>query len=407
MSNIRKFYLFKFFTIFTVTNPILTYFMLAKGLSVSSIFVLSSWQRIAGIIVEVPTGAISDTRGHKYNLMLGTASFVISCLIFAIGSTFFHFLWAEVFMALAGGFISGADTAFVYESLERCNRVDIYEKVFGQMRAVQSMVTAGIMLLVGFVAEVSWSIPFYITAVFGFIAFLIACTFKEPATLNQEKKVNSLERYSQYFQRMRDACFFSFKHVEIRWFLLYAAILSVGLSSVDDFYQIFMKNDLHLAVKYSSIVYVLLYVGQAFFSSYTGEGLKLLGYERMFSLMPLLGIFTLLGMIYFKNITVLILFVLPYIATGFSQTVISGYLNRRTNPGQRATVASLRQMMRKSIYIFFAPLVGFLHDKWGLNDALLVIALLLALTMTIPIIYKRKYNLNYEVPQTDNVAVAK
>lgn len=406
MSNIRKFYFFRFFTIFTVTNPILTYYMLVKGLSVGDIFILSGIQRIFGILVEVPTGALSDTRGHKYNLMLGTSSFVVSCLLFAFGHTFVDFMWAEIFMALCGGFISGADTAFVYESLERCGQQERYEKVFGQGKAIQSVVTAVIMLMCGFLAEKAWVIPFYITAAFGFIAFIISCTFTEPATVNKTMKTNTKDGYYEYFKRLRTACKISFTNVELRWFLVYASLLSVGIASIDDFYQVYMKNGLGSPVAYATIVYALLYVGQAIFSNYTGEGLKKLGYDRMFFLLPFLGVITALGMALFKSELVLILFVLPYVSTGFTQTVVSGYINRRTNPGQRATVMSLRTMMRKVIYAFFTPAIGWVCDKYGLDISLFIIAVLLIGTLLIPFFYKRKYNLDYELPHGEGVATS-
>ncbi|AZR72714.1 hypothetical protein BBF96_04490 [Anoxybacter fermentans] len=400
-ANVRKFYYFKFFTIFNIINPILIYYMLEKGLTVGDIFLLSAIQRIFGIIIEVPTGALSDLKGHKYNLMLGTLSFSVSCLIFTFSSTFMGFLVAEVFMAMAGAFISGADTAFVYESLEMYNAESTYEKVYGRMRSLQFGVTAVAIFIAGFLAEIAWELPFYIAIVFALIAFAISCTFVEPVKKRDEDLFSSKERYCQYYLTIRDACKISFKNVELRWFLVFASLLSVGLRTVEDFYQVYMKEGLDSPVSHSGIIYALLFICSSIFSNYTSVGIKKLGYERMFYLLPGLGLITAFGMILFKHQLTFLLFFLPYISLGYTPVLVSGYLHKRTSPGQRATILSLRQMMRKVIYAIASPLLGWSCDLWGMEVALLMAATILIITMVLPVVYKQKYNLNYEYSGSD------
>lgn len=395
-ANIRKFYYLRLFTVFSFTNPILIIYMLEKGLTFGTILLLSGIQRIFGILIEVPTGALSDLKGHKCNLQLGTFSFAVSCLIFAFSNTFWGFFLAEIFMALSAGFISGADTAFVFESLERYHAEESYEKVFGRMKAIQSFVSAVVMLGIGFLAEISWLLPFFFGAFCGLVSFAIACTFVEPATLVRLEKGKGIRTYQNYCSTIGNAIKISFTNVQLRWFLVYTSILGVGLLLTEDFYQIYMKEGLGIPVAYLGVIYALLYVGQAFFSTLTGRGLQTFGFEGMFYVMPLLGLVTVAGMIFFNHYIVVALFMFQYIAVGLSPTVSSGYLNRRTAHGQRATVNSLRMLMRKLSYAIFSPVVGWIFDTFGQRQALTAAAGFLLLALGLPLLYKQRYQIDFE-----------
>lgn len=399
-ANIRKFYYFKFFTIFNIINPILIFYMLEKGMSMGDILFLSAIQRVFGVIIEVPTGVLSDIKGHKYNLMLGTLSFSVSCILFSVASNFTGFLIAEIFIALAAAFISGADTAFVYESLEMYNAEDQYEKVFGKMRSIQFVVTAIVTLIAGFLAEISWGLPFYVAAAFSLVAFYISCTLVEPIKEFRTTDGVNRERYRQYYKTLRDAVSISMGNIEIRWFLLYTSLLSLGLITAEDYYQPYLKDGLGSPVMITGVIYTFLFLISAFFSNYTSYGIKKLGYGRMFYLIPGMILTTLIGMILFKHELIIILFILPYIAAGYIPTLISGYLNRRTNPGQRATILSLRQLVKKLVYVIGAPLIGYINDYWTMDVALAATAVILGVTIFLPLIFKRIYHLNYEAPGT-------
>lgn len=399
-SNIRKFYYFKFFTIFNIINPILIFYMLEKGMTMGDILFLSAIQRVFGLIIEVPTGVLSDIKGHKYNLMLGTLSFSVSCILFSVASNFMGFLIAEIFIALAAAFISGADTAFVYESLEMYNAEDQYEKVFGKMRSIQFVVTAIVTLIAGFLAEISWGLPFYVAAAFSLVAFYISCTLVEPIKQFRTTDGVNRDRYRQYYKTLRDAVSISMRNIEIRWFLLYTSLLSLGLITAEDYYQPYLKDGLGSPVMITGVIYTFLFLISAFFSNYTSYGIKKLGYGRMFYLIPGMILTTIIGMIFFKHELIIILFVLPYIAAGYIPTLISGYLNRRTNPGQRATILSLRQLVRKLVYVIGAPVIGYINDYWTMDVALAATAVILGVTIFLPLIFKRIYHLNYEAPGT-------
>ncbi len=403
-SNIRKFYYFKFFTVFNILNPILIFFMLDRGMTMGEILLLSAIQRVIGLIIEVPTGILSDIVGHRYNLMLGTSSFSISCLIFSVSNGFLGFLIAEVFIALAQAFISGADTAFVYESLEMYNAEDQYEKIFGKMRGIQFGVSATLIFVAGFMAQAAWELPFYVAAVFSMIAFGICLTLVEPTKEYRRGERTQKEYYRQYYMTLKNAIKISVQRVEIRWFLIFTAILSLGLVTGEDYFQAYIKEGLGLPVMVSGIIYTILFLVSAVFSNYTSEGIKRLGYEKMFYLIPGMVMITVLGMMVFKHNLVIILFILPYIASGYIPTLISGYLNRRTNPGQRATILSLRQLVKKVVYALGSPIIGYVNDYWGMDTALLMTAVILGVALVLPIIYKKAYSLDYEYTGTGTQA---
>jgi MFS family permease len=69
------------------------------------------------VVIEVPTGAFADLYGRKTSLMLAALFIVIACVIFGLGNNIWHFMIANIIFGLGVSLNSGADSAFIYDSL--------------------------------------------------------------------------------------------------------------------------------------------------------------------------------------------------------------------------------------------------------------------------------------------------
>ena len=137
---------FKWYRILFLTmliDPVFVIYAYSEGLSANQIFILTSIESILIILLEVPTGVISDLFGYKISMVLSVLCFIISNIIIMLFPTFMCFVVCEVFMALYKVFSSGADETYLYLILENKND---YTKISGMLDSINFIMT-GIKLM--------------------------------------------------------------------------------------------------------------------------------------------------------------------------------------------------------------------------------------------------------------------
>lgn len=140
--NIRNTYLIKVALehfAFGLTLSISIVWMLARGLALTDIAFITSLSLLFGLIIDFPTGMMSDKFGRKYMLVGANALGAGAFLLFAFSHDFWHFLLAAMLQAASFAFVSGSEEAFVYEihpkhyrrTLSSINMVDEASTVVG------------------------------------------------------------------------------------------------------------------------------------------------------------------------------------------------------------------------------------------------------------------------------------
>ena len=122
-SNIWKIYIFKFLSSLFFISPVLVpFFTNWGGLSFFQIMILQSWFMLWSFILEIPTGAIADRIGRRNTLIIGAFFGIVWVLVYSSYPSFYVFLLGEFFAAVAVALVSGAEEAFVYDSLKKTGR---------------------------------------------------------------------------------------------------------------------------------------------------------------------------------------------------------------------------------------------------------------------------------------------
>jgi len=96
-NNIWKLYLYKFFISALFSVPVIVLFWQNNGLSLTKIMLLQSLYSMAIVLLEIPTGYISDLYNRKNILILASLTQLIAMIIYSFGHNFFQFLMAELF----------------------------------------------------------------------------------------------------------------------------------------------------------------------------------------------------------------------------------------------------------------------------------------------------------------------
>lgn len=128
----RAFYILsKVFFLSMVIDPIFVLYAYDSGLTATQLFTLSSIQTLTIILLELPTGIISDVYGCKVSMIIGSIAFLAANMIFIVKPVFGGFLIGEILTGLYKVLFSGSDESYLYLELQRFKREDEYTKLSG------------------------------------------------------------------------------------------------------------------------------------------------------------------------------------------------------------------------------------------------------------------------------------
>lgn len=176
-SNIWKYFLF------VLTNrrnyiPILSiYFLTLPNATANAIGLYTGIGWIAGFLIEIHSGYISDTFGHKKTLIVAKISLLLSTLLFVIGDSLTYFIFGSIFIAVGFAFTSGTQNAFLHNTLIELKREKDYSKLVGKIGANASIVSAIMIMLLPLLSKVSIVMPIKIYLIFDIIGIVTAFSF--------------------------------------------------------------------------------------------------------------------------------------------------------------------------------------------------------------------------------------
>lgn len=115
--------------------PVATLYRRAYGLDIQGLFLIESISWIATILLEAPWGRFADRFGYRLTLIIGTALFLVSKVVFAFASGFDGFLAERLLLALSLAALSGCTEAMLYRSVPP----EYAARAFGRWHAAGSV----------------------------------------------------------------------------------------------------------------------------------------------------------------------------------------------------------------------------------------------------------------------------
>ncbi|MDA0353062.1 MAG: hypothetical protein O3A10_12735 [Chloroflexi bacterium] len=123
------------------------YLVEERGFSLGDVFVLHAIFVAVALTAEVPSGVFADRFGRRPSLVLATALIAFGFLSFGLADRTLVLAAAWLSLALADAFMSGADTALLYETVESLDRRDDFTSKLGRYGAVQNAALAATILV--------------------------------------------------------------------------------------------------------------------------------------------------------------------------------------------------------------------------------------------------------------------
>lgn len=351
-SNIWKYFLL------ILTNrrnyiPILAiYFLTLPNTTAQQIGLYLGIGWLAGFLLEIPSGYISDKFGHKKTLILAKFSMLISTLFFIFGSSLPHYILGSSFIAIGFAFTSGTKEAFFHNTLVELKREKHYGNMSGKIRAKVSLVSAGMILALPLLTKISLVMPIKIYLIFDLIGILTAFSLYSPKMKYGAEDKEGEKIWSQ-LKRFKGTGFYTTS--------LFIGILGGFIMALSPFKEPFVE----------SLGFPIIFIGSIMAFSraiwfIVGHNLKILKKIKIQKLL-FYEIFFFSGLIIISSqlknpyIIGLIMAILIGYRHGRSSVIDEYYLNNfLINRRYKATMISIKQQIGKLFDSCIALVVGFI-----------------------------------------------
>lgn len=384
-KNIVRLYLVKISKWFNLVMPIVVLFYQDNGMGMHEIFVLKSIYSIAIVVMELPSGWMADVWGRKKTLILGSILGSAGILLYSFSYGFWAFAAAEIILGIGHSFVSGADSALLYDSLKSDGKTEKYVKHEGRIASAGNFAEAIAGIAAGFLAAISLRTPFYFQFFVASIAIPASITMIEPK-LNASHQFQSVKKM---IGNIRDVFL---TDTNLRVSILLSAVTGTATLTFAWLVQPFFKA-VGLPVEWFGILWTALNlsVGISSAFAYRFEGIISRRWEILLIIIFLSAGYFLSGLsVVREGLVFLFLF---YLVRGLATPIFKNHINKYTQSEVRATMLSVRNFVIRISFAVIGPLLGWMTDNIGLKSAFLLaggIYFVAAIAVSFPWLKSRK-----------------
>jgi MFS family permease len=157
-----------------------TLFLLAKGFNAVQFFLIESAYALIALLMEVPTGVYSDRKSRKWSLVIASVVGIPIVPVIILSDSFFVVLIAMSIGGISAAFVSGTDTAILYDTLKALGREDEFKRVVGKMSWYTSWSMALSGVVGGLLAQLDLAYAWWAYFGAGLLALGVKLTLREP-----------------------------------------------------------------------------------------------------------------------------------------------------------------------------------------------------------------------------------
>lgn len=381
--NIINLYVIKIAKWFNLVMPVVVLFYQSNGMGMQEIFWLKSIYSIGIVIMEIPSGYLADVWGRKKSLLTGALLGAVGFGMYIFSYGFWAFALAELILGVGYSFVSGSDSAMLYDSLKEAGQEKKYIKQEGWITSAGNFAEAIAGVCGGLLAAISFRMPFYFQ--FGVAALAIPA-----ALLLREPKMHGRE-LARNFKGILQAVKETFSHIELRSALLVSSFSGTASLTFAWFVQPYFQ-EAGLPVSMFGIMWTVLNLTVGFSALFSYKIEHRLGQRKslLFIILGLsVGFFLSAIEISLWGIGLLVLF---YLLRGMAHPILKDYIHQYTGSDVRATVLSLRDFVIRINFAIVGPVLGYITDHFSIGSALFVAGLsylLMAIWAAWPLLQKK------------------
>ena len=391
-----KFCFYGFFKNLRFFDAFLILFFLEKGIDFFEIGILYSIREITILIMEIPSGIISDALGRRKTLIISFLVYIFSFITFYFSQNYLTLIVAMMFFALADAFRTGVHKAMIFQYLKinswNTQKIDYYghTRSWSQAGSAISSLLAAIFVfytesydiifiasIIPYLADMMliYSYPKYLE---GEIVQISGKKIKERFNLvlvafgqtiikfNFFKMLTNLSLYTGYYKAVKDY---------IQPLLKYVA-LSMPFFA-------YLNNEKKIAITIG-IIYFILYLLTSLVSRYSGRFTTLFKhYNKPMNLTLVIGLIIgiITGLTFKMGFYILpiIGFIAIMIIENLRKPIGIGLIADISKDESMATTLSVTSQAKSIIAAIIAPAIGWIADVYDPGTGIAVVSIIVLL----------------------------
>lgn len=343
------------------------------GLTLTEILTLQVVFSVASVVTEYPSGYVSDRLGYRTSL-------IVACL-FGLGGwgwylaadSFWTVMGAEVLLGVSYAFISGSDTALLFETLRAHGRIDLYARCDGRMAGWAQGGEAAGALFAG-VMYAQWSLlPFVAQLGVWLLALALCLSLKEPTSSPRLASSHLAQAWAVCRLALWD-------NPRIRSTMIFGMLL--GLAS---FYMVWLiqpyMQQCDVPLSWFGPVWAGANVAVAMAATTSHRVHRRVGLQGMVLLFIALILVAYVGMGVTEAMGGFLFYYLLTIMRGLQGPLMRSCLQMESSRVNRASILSLHSLVFRLGFVLTGPVVGWLADTSGLSGTFLILGAFFALTL--------------------------
>jgi MFS family permease len=348
-----------------------TLFLLDAGLTVTEAFAANAFFTGGQVLFEIPTGIVADTTGRRRSFLLGSATLLISTLVYywlwRVHGPFWAWALVSIFLGLGFTFFSGATEAWLVDGLKAAGYDGQLDSVFAKGSIANGVAMLTGTLAGGFVAQLtSLGVPYLMRVAALGLTFVLAFLFMHDDGFKPKAKTSVLKEMKSVFA---DSVTFGFKKAPVRWLML-SGVFTGGVG----IYAFYAMQPHLLNLYGDSTSYTVAGISATVVAGAQIVGGFLVPYAgRVFSKRTSFFIFgTALGVIALALIgllgnfyLVVAIFSLWSVFWAANIPIRQSYINQLLPSEQRATILSCDNMLASAGGVVAQPILGKTADVYG------------------------------------------
>lgn len=387
--QITKFGLYGFLVNLRFFEPFLVIYLLSLDISLFRIGILYSIREIINYIFEIPSGIFADNYGKKTELYVCFILYIISFILFFVGGSFFIICLAMAFFGLGQAFRSGTHKAIILSYLEEKGWFTYKSFVYGRTRSF-SLIGSAISSFASVVFLLSFSNlrGLFLLCVIPYLLNLMLI-LSYPSRFNDKHKttIKIKDFLSIGYEQMKSVS----KNKAIKPIIFSSSIFDAITKSIKDYIQpilqaiilassitiikSFSQSD-NLAI-YLSIIYGIIYLLSSVASKNVYRLNKYKTSARLMGIyMDVLAVVFLL-LAFFISINaiyiIVLLYLMIYLLKDSRRPLFVDAISDIMQKQERVTVLSIESQMKALFMAIFAPVFGFIADRFSISFLFLVI----------------------------------